>query len=267
MIEGSPGPVLGLAASPRIGPFGRSHIFAVYARHDGYPGVSQSHAERRALMDQPRSPPRRGRTRRLGRLSIRFPLRQHPVRGLHEMARHRSDGLGMASPAGEVLVESADVAPGVPAAVQVGHVRGFHERPLQVPIDVRAQPAQRVFPPEVRTRGVVPAQLASRSASGKRLTSPTSSAITTARMKPTPGSVRSYSIAGVGVNTVRIRCSNARTWRSRLSTCSRPRWTPENRPVVDGSETASGASAPSGESILPHRPAGRTWPRSRRSGS
>lgn len=57
------------------------------------------------------------------------------------MARHRSDGLGMASPAGEVLVESADVAPGVPAAVQVGHVRGFHERPLQVPIDVRAQPA------------------------------------------------------------------------------------------------------------------------------
>jgi len=34
---------------------------------------------------------------------------------------------------------------------------------------------------------------------------------------------------------------------------SEPRWTPENRPVVDGSKPASGAGAPSGESVLPHR--------------
>ena len=54
-----------------------------------------------------------------------------------------------------------------------------------------------------------------------RTTSPTSSAITTASVSPTPGGVRSNWISGIGLNTAWIRCSNSRTWRSRPSTCSR----------------------------------------------
>src|SRR5213594_952775 len=49
-----------------------------------------------------------------------------------------------------------------------------------------------------------------------------------------------------------MKCA-MRLWKSlnRMIGWSRPRWTPENRPVVDGSKPASGASAPDGESVVP----------------
>jgi hypothetical protein len=46
-------------------------------------------------------------------------LAQDPVRRLREMPRHRPDGLGMAFPAGNALVEPADMASRVAAALQI----------------------------------------------------------------------------------------------------------------------------------------------------
>src|SRR5262249_22049062 len=73
------------------------------------------------------------------RLSIRLLLRQDPVRRLGEMPGHGPDGLGMAFPAGEALVEPADMASRIAPTQQIGRRRGFHERPLEVAVDVRAE--------------------------------------------------------------------------------------------------------------------------------
>jgi hypothetical protein len=58
----------------------------------------------------------------------------------------------------------------------------------------------------------------------------------------------------------RVAAARSRLWSNR-SACwrragaARPRWTPENRPVVDRSKPASGVSAPSTR-VLPHRSLG-----------
>src|SRR5438876_11095485 len=84
----------------------------------------------------------RGQNGRPPRFPIRLLLGQDPVRRLGEMPRHRPNGLGMAFPAGDALVEPADMAPGVTAAVQLGHVRGFDERPLEGAVAIRSDPTE-----------------------------------------------------------------------------------------------------------------------------
>src|SRR4029453_477792 len=76
---------------------------------------------------------------RLG-LAIRFLFAEEPIRGFREMARHGADGLRMALALGDALVEATDVAVRIAATHQTDRVRGFDEGPLEVAVDVGAEP-------------------------------------------------------------------------------------------------------------------------------
>jgi hypothetical protein len=98
----------------------------------------------------------------------------------------------MALAPGDALVEATDVAVRVAAAHQTERGRGFDEGPFEIAVDVgtEAPVAQRATGrvDAAGTSGVAGELLAV----GTRVTSPISSAITTASVSPTPGSVSSH---------------------------------------------------------------------------
>src|SRR2546425_6680064 len=84
----------------------------------------------------------RGRNgRRLG-LSIGFLFAEDPIRRFGQVPGHCPDGLRVALALGDALVESTDVAVRLASAHEADRVRGFDERPLEVAVDVRAEPTE-----------------------------------------------------------------------------------------------------------------------------
>ena len=106
------------------------------------------------------------------------------------MAGDGPDRLLMALALGDAFVEASDVAARRAAAIETDRVRGFDESPLKVAVDVWAGGPEARFPPAGVDAWCGASIAASFSAVGNRATSPTSSAMTTASVRPTPGRVR-----------------------------------------------------------------------------
>src|SRR5262245_50672528 len=85
--------------------------------------------------------PRRRHSGRLG-LTIRFLFAEKPIRSSREMPRYGADSLRMALPPCDALVETTDVPLRVAPAPHTVRVGGFTEGPLEVAVDVRAEPTE-----------------------------------------------------------------------------------------------------------------------------
>src|SRR3989442_2357713 len=84
----------------------------------------------------------RGRNgRRLG-LSIGFLFAEDPIRRFGQVPGHCPDGLRVALALGDAVVESTDVAVRLASAHEADRVPGFDERPLEVAVDVPAEPTE-----------------------------------------------------------------------------------------------------------------------------
>jgi hypothetical protein len=154
------------------------------------------------------------------RFAIGLPFAQHPIRRFGQMPGHRPDGFRVVLAPRHPLVEATDVAARGAPARKPDRVRRFDERPFEVAVDVRPGRPKAGLPAagvDARRRASIPGQLLGMA---NRVTSPTSRAITTASVSPTPGRVSSRCIAGVGLKTAWIRCSNPRTPRSSPSICA-----------------------------------------------
>jgi hypothetical protein len=91
--------------------------------------------------------------------------------------------------AGRYARKAADVAVRVAAAHQTDRVRGFDERPFEVAVDVGAEtPVAQLVPARVDAARA-PRVAGELLGGGKPGESPISSAITTASVSPTPGTV------------------------------------------------------------------------------
>jgi hypothetical protein len=80
------------------------------------------------------------------RFAIRFLSAQHPIGRFGQVPRHCPDRLRMPFAPGDAVVEVADVAVGRPPAAETNDVRGFHERSLEIAIDVGPRRAEAGLP-------------------------------------------------------------------------------------------------------------------------
>src|SRR5918996_565580 len=185
--------------------------------------MSQSTVELPGAQGPPALIPR-GRNGRCLRFPIGFLFAEDPIRRFGQMPGHGPDGLRVALAPGYAVIEATHMAVRRAPAPDADRVRGFDERPFEIAVDVRAGRTE---------AGLAAARVDARRGpriGGQLLGGAKPRDVAhlegdhDGEREPHPRQVRSRWMAGVGVNTAWIRCSNARTWRSRFSTCSRSCW-------------------------------------------
>src|SRR2546426_6015768 len=107
--------------------------------------MSQSTVELPRAQGPPALIPR-GRNGRRLRLPIGFVFAEDPKRRLREMPGHGPDGLGVALPPGDAVIEATHMAVRRPPAPDADRIRSLDERPFEIAVDVRPGRAEAGLP-------------------------------------------------------------------------------------------------------------------------